>query len=430
MTNKSKKKVIFPAKPKAAPQQKKKAPKPTPWGDYGAMAGKATAEFLNSGNIGATIGRWLGTGIGSIFGSGDYTMVGAKPRYNVLGNSGQIPKFDTTHATNVICHREYLGDIPGTTNFNVLNYPLQPGNSTTFPWLCTVAQNYQQYRFHGVVFEFRSLMTDYVTNGQPGVVVLATNYNAAQAAYSNKQQMENSEFAVSVKPTNDLMHMIECDPSITAEPIKYVRTTSLGANQDARLYDWGNFQLATQSNPSASPDLGELWVTYCVEFLKPIIPITPVNTTNLMYHYVTSGVATGAYLGSTPISSSGSLTGVSKTNSTLTFNGVSGSLYWIQVTSSSASTFTTYSISNPTLTNATYSTSVLFGNGSTGSNVPVSNMVCYASGTANASYECIIKASTSGAVTVNFASTTLNFSSSTFCIADIWIVQVDQSVTA
>lgn len=259
-------KTIKPKKAKSKP----KAPPPTPFRDVGGIVGNAISKYTGfSGARG--IGRWLGTGIGSIFGSGDYQMVGQQPGYNVLASSKQIPKFSTTHASNIVCHREYLGDIQGTTGFNNTSYPLNPGLSQTFPWLSTVAQNYQEYKFHGIIFEFRPLITDFVVSGAPGVVIMATNYNADAPVYTTKQAMENTEFAVSVKPTNSLIHAIECNPSENPFAIQYVRSGSVATPQDLKAYDLGNFQFATQANPTQA--LGELWVSYCVEFLKPTLPL-------------------------------------------------------------------------------------------------------------------------------------------------------------
>jgi len=211
MANKTKRKVKIGRKTiKTKQQTRAVARKPaTPFGDAGAIAGNALGQMFNMPFLKGA-GRFLGSGIGSIFGSGDYTLTGAVPEYNVLTNSKQIPQFSTSHATNLVCHREYLGDITGTTTFSNRSYPLNPGNSKTFPWLSTIAQNYQQYKIHGIIFEFRPLITDFVTAGSPGVVVMATNYNANAAPYDTKQEMENSEFAVSVKPTNALIHGVEC----------------------------------------------------------------------------------------------------------------------------------------------------------------------------------------------------------------------------
>jgi len=249
----------------------RKTPKKrTPFSDAGTIAGRGIGSMFGRGNMGAGIGKWLGSGIGSIFGSGDYTLSGPQPSYNVLTSSTQIPKFASSQQTNVVCHREYLQDIQGTAGFNNSSFPLNPGMSTTFPWLSTIAQNYQEYRIHGLIFEFRPLITDFITGGAPGVVVMATNYNADAPMFTSKVAMENSEYAVAVKPTNGLIHGIECAVPVTTIPQRYVRTGSVPTGQDLRLYDYGNFQFATQNNPVQN--LGELWVSYCVEFFKPVLP--------------------------------------------------------------------------------------------------------------------------------------------------------------
>ena len=278
----------------------------SPFSNAGALAGARAGQMFNLPML-KGVGRWLGSGIGSIFGSGDYTMTGANPSYNVLANGAQIPKFSSTHATNIVCHREYLGDILGTAAFTNTAYPLNPGIPTTFPWLSTIADNYQEYKFHGVIFEFRPLITDFVTGGAPGVVIMATNYNADLPVYTTKQVMENSEFAVSVKPTNTLIHGIECSPEQTDPIIKYVRNGALATGQDLKNYDWGNFQFATQSNPIQN--LGELWVSYCVEFYKPVLnttsgPVVAAKTS----HIGRSSFTNASPYGTVGVSVSGSMT--------------------------------------------------------------------------------------------------------------------------
>jgi len=289
--------------------------KPTPFSDTGAIIGRSLGGMFGNSSIGGGIGKWLGSGIGSIFGSGDYTLAGQPPSYNVLTNGKQIPQFSTTDATNIVCHREYLGDIQGTAGFNNTSYPLNPGMQQTFPWLATIAENYQEYRFHGVVFEFRPLITDFVTSGAPGVVIMSTNYNADVPLYSTKQQMENAEFAVSVKPTVGLMHGIECSINSTTLPKRYVRTGAVPSNQDLRLYDYGNFQFATQTNPIQA--LGELWVSYCVEFMKPVLPATTGGDI-LSFHSLRSGANGANPFGATQVATSGTLA-VTVTNTTFSF---------------------------------------------------------------------------------------------------------------
>jgi len=259
------------------PKRKKR---PTPFGDTGSIIGNRIGGMFGRSDIGKGVGRWLGSGIGSIFGSGDYSMTGQQPAYNVLVNGSQVPQFDTTRATNVVCHREYLGDIIGTTSFNNTQYPLNPGISQTFPWLSSIAANYQEFKFHGIIFEFRPLITDYVTSGAPGVVVLATNYNADVVNYTTKQQMENSEFAVSIKPTMPVIHGIECADDQTTIPHRYVpqvlsqldRTCACMTSEISSL----------QPNRTPSKILASCGSLIVLSFSSPSSVLMPVRLPQLM----------------------------------------------------------------------------------------------------------------------------------------------------
>jgi len=307
-----------------APKKKK-----TPFADVGSVVGKRVGDmfgFKSAGNI----GRWLGTGIGSIFGSGDYTMSGQPSSYNVFTNDRQIPKFSTTSATNIVCHREYLGDIQGTAGFNNTSYPLNPGMETTFPWLSSIAANYQQYKFHGLIFEFRPLITDFVTGGAPGVVIMSTNYNSDLPKYTTKQQMENAEYAVSVKPTREVIHGVECATQQTPISELYVRTGAVTTGQDLRTYDLGNFQFATQSNPVQN--LGELWVSYCVEFFKPTLPSDVSGAGIDSYHLQRGNPAAGSALGTTTTISVGNLNQVVFNNNAINWYANPGTQWYVTFT--------------------------------------------------------------------------------------------------
>jgi hypothetical protein len=305
----------------ASSKKKKKA---TPFADVGSIIGGGVGSMFGL-PYAKGIGKWLGTGIGSIFGSGDYEIVGQQPSYNVLTNGAQIPKFSSTRQTNIVSHREYLGDITGTTAFTNRRYPINPGSAITFPWLSTIAQNYQQYKIHGLIFEFRPLITDFVTSGAPGVVVMATNYNADEPLYTTKQAMENSEYAVSVKPTCNLIHGVECASNQTVLSELYVRPGGLLSNLDLKFTDLGNFQFATQGNPTQL--LGELWCSYTIEFFKPLLP-NDVGGNIQSQQFSRSGIAGGAPLGTIGISNVGDLADFSITGTNqFSFTGQPDNLY-------------------------------------------------------------------------------------------------------
>jgi hypothetical protein len=317
-----------------------------PFKDVGGIIGRASGIPYAE-----AIGKWLGSGIGSIFGSGDYVITGPQPTYNILTSSTQIPQFGGSTHSNIVCHREYLGDISGTSNFTVLQYPLNPGNTTTFPWLSTVAQNYQEYRFHGLIFEFRPLITDFASSGAPGVVVMATNYNAAALPFSSKIAMEGSEFATSVKPTVGLMHAIECASTQTILPERFIRTGAVPSGQDPKLFDLGLFQFGSQQN-TPGIDLGELWVSYCVEFYKPALPAT-IGGNLVSAHITRANTATNV---SNPFGLiAGNIVGnlgATASSTLITFPGYSGNSYFVSMSWAG----TNGTIADPvfTITNAIY----------------------------------------------------------------------------
>jgi hypothetical protein len=337
------------AKLRIAPQPKKTVKKKTPFSDVGSILGGGIGSMFGF-PAAQGIGRWLGSGIGSIFGSGDYEVVGQQPSYNVLSNGAQIPKFSTTRQTNVVSHREYLGDISGTVGFTNRQYPINPGSAVTFPWLSTLAQCYQQYKIHGLIFEFRPLITDFVTNGAPGVVVMATNYNADEPLYTTKQAMENSEYAVSVKPTCNLMHGVECATNQTVLSELYVRPAGLASNLDLKFTDLGNFQFATQGNPTQL--LGELWCSYTIEFFKPLLP-NDVGGNVQSQSVSRQSVSAAAPFGTLALSSAGDFVDFSITSNSVSFRGQPDNLYLVQLnwagTVATAVAFPALTITNGTL---------------------------------------------------------------------------------
>lgn len=336
-------------KQKQRKQPKKQTTTPrTPFKDVGGIVGRSLGGMFGQADIGRNVGKWLGTGIGSIFGSGDYVMSNSA-EYNIFTNNNQIPKFSTTKQTNVVCHREFLGSITGATAFTNRSYPLNPGLSSSFPWLSSIASQYQEYRIHGMIFEFRPLITDYVLNGAPGVVVMATNYNANDPLYVSRQQIENTEYATSVKPTVGLIHGIECAADFTANPIKYVRSGAVGT-EDLRLYDMGNFQFVSQNNPAQ--DLGELWVSYCVEFFKPTIS-EEIDTVTASHHTFFTGATTASPMGTVSFINVGNLLVTARTGTSMSFTAIAGQTYYVSYNWTGTGAGVAYTAPTLAVTNAT-----------------------------------------------------------------------------
>jgi len=253
--------------------------------------------------IGPVLGKFLGSKIGhlaeKITGFGDYKVQSNSIMQGGMSNAQIVNSSD--NGGTIVRHREYLGDIAATTDFTVTKYPLNPGQVITFPWLSNIAQNYEQYRFRGVIFEVNSTSSDAVlssaTSSALGTVALATDYDVLDAPYASKREMLNSQFSCSRKPSESFIHPIECKKAWTPYNLNWVRTTdTFPTGGDPRTYDLGNLYVATEGMQAASGNVGELWVTYEVEFFKQqLLPLgAEVAADHLYVAAPTSSLLLGA----------------------------------------------------------------------------------------------------------------------------------------
>jgi hypothetical protein len=253
------------------------------------------------GGIGGTVGGFIGGPTGAAWGkrAGDFlgkiTGMGAyKVNRNSLMTNCGPPVFGNAGSGTIINHREFIQDVTGTTAFTLQSFPVNPGQFQSYPWLSTIAANYEEYEVLGQVYEYKPTCATAVasTNTALGTVIFATNYDALDAQFMNKQQMEAYEFSTSCTPFEHMIHPLECDPRVNVLHDLYIRTGSVPSNADARFYDIGNFQVATVGM-QASNVVGELWVSYHVRLIKPRISV-PQDSGYLSAHIVEFPAATAA----------------------------------------------------------------------------------------------------------------------------------------
>jgi len=269
----------------------------------GAYWGKFLGDKVGFGQFGSDAENFLidkgMSAMRSYRGRGSYTSGG--PRATAGGSIG-VPQFSdgSDPGSVVVTHREYIGDIIGTTMFTNSVWPINPGDAQTFPWLSQIAQNYDEYEFGGLVFCFQTTTTDLTTtSAQLGTVIATTNYNAAAAPFSSKQVMMEYTGASRVKISQNMECGVECDPKQNGlGAILYVAPNgSVPGTEDPKTYILGNFQLATNSCV-ATGQIGELWVTYKVTLRKPklSVAIAAALPTSRIYSLVSVASTTGSIL--------------------------------------------------------------------------------------------------------------------------------------
>jgi len=238
--------------------------------------------------FGSDLGRFLGGAVGQVTGNPGLSELGSKlgqmganatgwGAYKVHHNSimADIPVVSNPHKEGAtqIRHREYIGDVLSSGSFNVqYKLPINVGQQPTFPWASVVGQAYQQFQINGMLFEFVSSSGDTTSgNTNLGTICMATQYDSVLPPFTTKQQMLNQEFSTSAKPSVNSLHPIECAPNQTSIPLLYTRTQVVPAGTDQRLYDLGQFYLATEGQQVDNQVLGELWVTYDILLYKPML---------------------------------------------------------------------------------------------------------------------------------------------------------------
>ncbi|QMW68784.1 capsid protein [Crucivirus-306] len=256
------------------------------------------------GMAGGALGRGAGAILSKIFGHGDYSVSNVEQiRKNnlVLSNSAQMPQFGSGKVACKLVHREFLGDLISSATagaFKIQTYAINPGIAETFPWLSgVVGAKFQQYRINGMTFEFRSMSADALnsTNTALGSVIMSTDYDSADVDFASKQEMENTEYGVSCKPSANMLHGIECERFQTPVSELYIRAFDVPSGKDIRLYDLGKFQIASVGCQGTNVNLGELWVSYDIDVFKAIEQ--PPGYLSPVASYTLSGVGSASALG-------------------------------------------------------------------------------------------------------------------------------------
>lgn len=251
---------------------------------------QVTSNRTSSGGIGSqigsTLGNWAEKGIKSLFGFGDYSE---EQQENVIEavEENSLLKPETSTAVPLlnsidlkdghvrIKHREFITDVTTQTTWATVGVRINPTNSAAFPWIAGMAGNFQQWIPHGIVYEFVSTSGSAVgANTALGSVSMATVYDAQNTdPFANKMELLNTVNAVSTKPSCNLLHGVECDPSETVQRVLFT-SKKVGAAPGDNGPSWyilGVFNIATVGSQVPLPGFicGELWVTYDISLLKP-----------------------------------------------------------------------------------------------------------------------------------------------------------------
>lgn len=232
----------------------------------GGLGGQLLGGALGNATVGGAAGTAIGAQLSRWLGQGDYAI----SKNSIIKPT--VPEMHRSGQSVVIRHREYICEVIGSQSFTVQRVlPINPGLEETFPWLSGVAAQFQQYKILGMVYHYVPTSGAISSSQALGSVMLQTTYRATDASPTSKVEMMNEYWAVEGVPSTDIVHGLECDPKENPFSVHYVRSAGVGATDNLLMYDLGKTFLATQGQSTDGVVLGDLWATYEIELIKPVI---------------------------------------------------------------------------------------------------------------------------------------------------------------
>lgn len=235
-------------------------------------AGKKIAKFVKSKM------SYLGSHMSRLVGKGSYTIAGDSTVVNSLmkgSNMSAYSSFGGDHASCIIEHREFIGDIAtgtiaaGNFPFSIGVIELNPGLIASFPWLAQIAANYEEWCALGLVMEFVSTTSPYNSESAMGELIFTSQDNAVAPPYTTRSQLFNSEMSVAARLDKNLMYGIECkNPAVPWYMVRSSATsTPINLCDPAKFY----YSTAVASTFPQNSTIGQLWVTYRIALRGPIL---------------------------------------------------------------------------------------------------------------------------------------------------------------
>jgi len=261
----------------------------------GSVVGGLAGAPFGMGQLGAAAGHWAGDRSATLLGLGAYNLRRNNISSKMAMSAAGVPYMHSASESVRMCKREMIAEIisSGTVNtFIGQTFNLNPGLSATFPYLSLIAANFQEYEFQGLAFDFESTSSIAIassTNVGLGTMMLSTQYRASASPFVDERTMLDESGACSSRVSENLLHLVECDPLENPNRILYVRTLPV-PGEDIKTYDLGVTNCASTGVAGTSQPLGKIWVSYDVILRKPQLN----STANLQYLHIWSGTSVSA----------------------------------------------------------------------------------------------------------------------------------------
>lgn len=206
--------------------------------------------------------------VGDVYGGGGGITVIEMPTVVGTVKHGAAPKMwakaNRGDVEVVVEHTEYLQDITGLGTSAYPGDPVRffanPGQVRSFPWLSTLAQNFDEYKFDKLELTYEPA----VGTDADGKLLCTFDPDVLDEFPDTKQELLQARVQLDAMPWNRSKLVVPAD---LLSEYRFVRPASVPTGADQHVYDAGVFNLCAPGAPAAM--IGEVFVTYKVRLRTP-----------------------------------------------------------------------------------------------------------------------------------------------------------------
>ena len=173
------------------------------------------------------------------------------------------PKFNKGKSFTVT-HREYVGNLAGSTDLQVVKLRVNPSDTVTFPWLSTIASSFEKW-------SMKSMKVEYVKNCPSiteGYIFLYPDYDVNRPAMTKESDFLNTMDAVDSSAWVNANLVIKPGKFSQTKGDTYLVRSPFQEYKDYLLYDPVNIYVGTAGTGDL-PSLGRIYITYTIELKIP-----------------------------------------------------------------------------------------------------------------------------------------------------------------
>jgi len=197
-----------------------------------------------------------------------------------ISRSAQIT---TRKGCTTITHRELVdGAVSGSTVWTLQDtYDLQPGNAVTFPWLSSTANQYAEYSFRKLTFEY----VPFCATSTAGGIILTPDYDSSNPPPTSEAMAVDHKDCIVDSVWKDIRCNLSVRDMHALGPRKFTR--AFLAAGDIKTFDCGKLYVSTD-NCAGSNATGKLFVSYTVDLFTPVLIPTAIQPRQCCMFYNSS----------------------------------------------------------------------------------------------------------------------------------------------